>query len=185
MQWLNAAYHEIIDECLPYLKRYLQRTETVTSTLETAVLSSDAYRILRVVDTTNARVLRELTRERLVDLDPDNSTQGQPVRFTAFEDTLTLHPTPAKNIELEVLYLPSVADLVPNAAENAILLPRQFHQSLIWGALVWSAIYERGFNTNGELQLFQSKWDEAKQKIKLSLVNRPCDVLRTEPYNLV
>lgn len=185
MQWLNAAYHEVIDECLPYLKRYLHRTETITTSLDVATLSTDAYRIVRVVDKTNGHMLREVTPERLIDLDPDSTTTGAPAHFTAFHNTLTLHPKPSENILLEVLYLPSVADLVANGDESSILLPRQFHQSLIWGGLVWSAIYERGFNTGGELQLFQSKWDEARQKIKLSLVNSPTNALRTTPYTLV
>lgn len=185
LQWLNAAYQEVIDECAAYLKRYLERTETVTTTLATATLPGDVHRILRVVDTTHARVLREASRDTLLDHDPTLAHTGQPHSFTLSENTLTLHPKPSQNLNLEVLYLPRVDDLAPDGNEATILLPRQFHQALIWGALVWSSIYERGFNTSGELQLFQNKWDEAKQKIKLSLVNKPSGPLRTTPYTLV
>lgn len=184
LDWLNSAYHELIDELMPFLGRYLRQEESViTDSNGQATLSADVYRIMRTVDETNGRTLKEMTREDVLDVDPTGQHTGAPIGFYIEGAKLTLYPR--TSVDLTVLYLPEVADLTEDDGEDEILLPRQFHHVLVWGALVWSSIYERGFGTQSDLTLFQRKWEEAKRNAKLSLASQPSGTLRVQSFDVV
>lgn len=184
LRWLNSAYHELIDELRPFLRRYLQTEETVTTDENgQATLSSDVYRIIRVVDETHSRVLKERAYEDILDISPLTDAEGSAEYFWMQGSTLTLQPK--GQATLKVVYLPEISDLLETDNESQILIPAQFHHALVWGGLVWSSVYERGFATQADLVLFQRKWDEAKQNVKLSLTARPSGSLRTAPFNFI
>lgn len=182
LEWLNQAYHELIDEVLPYLTRYLQQEETVTTDSNgQASLSQDVYRIVQLVDTSNSKSLIEKRKSDILTFDADLSQTGQPLRYWVAGDTVTVHPKMVVN--LTVVYLPLVSDLVEDGAESTILLPKSFHHGLIWGGLVWASTYERGFSAQGDLVLFQRKWEEFKQQMKLSL-NSAGESISVKAYEL-
>ncbi len=184
LQWLNSAYHEIIDELLPFLPRYLQQSEILTTDSDgIATLTNNVFRMLRVVNRTSNRTLLEVDKSDILDIDPTGLQTGNPFRFWLENNILHVHPKAVVNIQ--AVYFPVVSDLVDAGAEATILLPVNFHHALVWGGLVWSSTYERAFSTQGDLVLFQRKWDEAKQKIKLSLTAKPSGTLRVSPFDVV
>ena len=185
LRWLNSAYHEIMEEVMPWLGNQIRVEEQLTTnSTGQAMLSSVPYRMVRVVDVTNSTTLQQLNREDVLDKDPAETKTGNAQAF--WQEGLLLQTYPkAASAALTVLYLPETLDLEADGTEASILLPRQFHHALVWGGLVWSATYERGFATQAELALFQKKWEEAKRNLKLALANQPSGQRRTQPYNLL
>lgn len=182
--WVNSAYHEVMDEVLPYLPQALQVQEVVTSnTSGVATVSKGVYRLIRVVDAASGRTLLATTPLEILDLDPAGTATGDPVRGYAKDNTIVVHP--AKAVELKVLYVPVVTDLSAGGTETEVLLPRAFHHALVWGGLVWSALFERGFFSQSELVMYQRQWLAAKEGIKLSLLGNTAETLRVRPFNWV
>lgn len=182
--WLNAAYHELMDEVVAYLPPSLQRLESVsTSIAGTVTLASTPYRTLRVVDKGTGTSLEVVSPAVILDVDPMGNASGSPQRCTVDGAVLTVHPAGVAN--LSVLYVPAVSDLAEDGSEASILLPKAHHHALVWGGMVWSSLFERGFGTQGELLLYQRNWAEAKERVKLSLLTNTGEVLRVEPYALV
>jgi hypothetical protein len=167
LDWLNSAYHELIDDLMPLLERHLRRQVTLTVTAGEALLPADAYRLLRVRDPNTNRLYKEQAFTRL----NTQEVATAPHTFRVEGQKLVFGDSAPATVE--VTYLPSVPDLAETDTAEAILLPRQFHSALVWGGLVWSAIYERGLSSQTELALFQQKWDEAKQRVRQSLGTRP------------
>ena len=144
MSWLNSAYQEMVGVCMPYLESYITKTEMIEFVDGKADAPHDFYRILNV------------------------GMCGLPMKNMYNEGKILIHKS--LNGSCEVTYLGQIQDLTEGTKEEDILLPKQFHHGLVWGGLVWSSIFERGFGTsNSDLKLFQAKWDESKRECKLHL----------------
>jgi len=181
--WLNAAYHELMDEVVAYLPPSLQRQENgVTAADGGMVLDEAPYRVLRVVDTGQGRVLDVVTPAMLMDIDPAGGATGAPRRCVVTGEGVRVHPAGA-GVALAVLYVPVVADLTEGGVEDSIVLPPAYHYALVWGGLVWSALFERGFETQGELAIYQRQWADAKQRVKLGLMHGSVAGLKVQPFN--
>lgn len=184
LQWLNAAYHEIMNELSPFMPRYLEESVTLSTDADGAVaLPTNVERIMRVIAPHTNSVLQETIQSTVWDIDPVLEQSGTPQRFYVQNSQLFIHPK--AQTDIKVLYIKKINDLELNGTEESVLLPAHFHYALVWGALVWGTTYERGFSSQADLSLFQVKWEEAKRKIKLALISRPSAPLRTAPYKLV
>ena len=184
MGWLNSAYHEILDELLPHAPAALARTETVTSdTVGRAVLTQGVYRLLQVADRQNGRVLALTNAAAALAADPAGTAEGEPKMVYADGAAVVLQPKAP--VQLVVRYVPQPADLQEGDAESAILLPVSQHSGLVWGGLVWCALFERGFVGAGELGLYQARWQQAKESAKLALVGVNGEGLRVQPFTMV
>lgn len=179
--WLNAAYHELLDEVASIMPAAVQlQEEIVTGSDGVGLLASPIRKVIRVMDLTDGLVLEVTTPAAAMDA---LGGSGAPRLCVAAGQGLTVYPAAA--VTLRVLYVPLAADLAENGAEDSILLPRNHHFALVWGGLVWSALFERGFASQAELQLYQRKWDDAKQRVKLSLAGNTGETLRVKPFSLV
>ncbi|PIZ30483.1 MAG: hypothetical protein COY40_04615 [Alphaproteobacteria bacterium CG_4_10_14_0_8_um_filter_53_9] len=182
--WVNAAYQELMDELVPYLPQALQvQEEGVCSGAGKLVLSKPVYRLIRVVDREAGRSLRLSNRDDVLVVDPEGTATGEPVRVFIDAGRVQVHPAMAR--KLAVLYVPMAADLLMDDAEAAVLLPRVYHHALIWGGLVWSAVFERGFLSQGEQLLYQRQWAAAKEQVKLGLLGNVGESMRVRPYRYV
>lgn len=182
--WVNAAYHELMDELVPYLPQALQVQEDGTSDAAGVMVPTQAvYRLVRVVDRTGGRSLKLATPEAVLEADPAGDASGDPVRATVRDGDVVIHPAGVR--ELTVLYVPLAADLAEDGDEADVLLPRVYHHALIWGALVWSAVFERGFLSQNEQVLYQRQWLAAKEQVKLGLLGNTAESLRVKPYTYV
>jgi hypothetical protein len=178
--WLNSAYHEVMGELIPYLPQDLQRQEEVTAnTGGVATLSRSVYRLLQVVDRGKGRGLELVNAGEVLALDPKGDTTGDPRRAYADGMTVVIHPAAAAT--LAVRYVPLPNDLAVDGAEGSILLPKPWHHVLVWGGLVWGALFERGFGASTEIVLYQQQWQAGKSAIKLALRGNLGGVLRVEP----
>lgn len=149
LRWLNSAYHEMMEVLIPFMPQ-LEKKIKLTLVDGYAVLPDDLSRVINVVDTNDVKVLYKTIYK---------------------DDILNLYINNNSVENVYVNYTTTVNDLEDSVQESSILLPKQFHSLLVWGALVWASIYERGFNNQSELNLFQKKWDEAKREAKLSLAS--------------
>jgi hypothetical protein len=166
-----------MDELIPYLPQALQVQEQVASNAGgVASVSEAVYRLMQVVDRDQPRVLDLVTAAEVLALDPAGTAAGKPVRAYADGDAVTVHPAAAVN--LTVRYVPLPVDLVADGAENSILLPKPWHHVLVWGGLVWAALFERGFGGSGEIVLYQQQWQAGKANIKVALRGNLGDSLR-------
>lgn len=183
--WLNAAYHELMDEVVVYLPPSLQvREQVVTGPIGEVVLGQAPYRILKVMDAGQGRALRPVTPGELVEFDPAGTMQGDPVRYVPTGTGVLVHPA-REGVKLAVLYVPVVQDLVEGGAEASIFLPKALHHALVWGGLVWSSLFERGFGSSAEIGVYQRQWLEAKQRVKLGLLHNLTGTLRVAPFDIV
>ncbi|MBI1362708.1 MAG: hypothetical protein GC134_01885 [Proteobacteria bacterium] len=167
LDWLNSAYHELIDELMPLLERQLKTTVAQTVTAGQTILPADAYRLVLVRDASTGKVYKEQSFTR-IKAEENSAIDGT---FWLEGQTLIFAGTAPETVE--VTYLPTVPELGEEDTEEDIMVPQQFHSALVWGGLVWSAIYERGLSTQSELALFQQKWEEAKQRVRQSMGIRP------------
>lgn len=182
--WLNAAYHELMDEVVAYLPPALQVMEEVaTATGGEAVLAQVPYRVMKVVDKGQGRVLDAAVPAEIMAVDPAGTATGSPGLFTVTAAGVKVYPASA-DVNLRVLYVPLIVDLSEGGAEASLLLPRAHHNALIWGGLVWSSLFERGFSSGGELATYQRQWLEAKQRVKLGLLHNMAGTLRVQPFDI-
>lgn len=178
--WLNSAYRQLIDEISPYSPRYLTGEMTVDITNGGAVLPSDVGRI-SCVSRTNGTVLLPLTHLDVLRSYPTPYV-GYAAHYAVLGNQLKLYPQETTTVR--ILYSRIPADLNDDTQEAALLLPKPYHEALIWGGLVWASTFERGLNSQAEILLFQRKWDEARQNIKLSCLAETA-ALRVGTFHLV
>ncbi|MFZ2620334.1 MAG: hypothetical protein WAX89_05615 [Alphaproteobacteria bacterium] len=179
LSWLNAAYRELMDELQPYLQAELQQEQNITTASNgQAVFNYPVRRMVKLIDTSNLMALTQANMADVLAADPALMATGTPRHYWLMQNMVQVYP--AASVGLKAIYLPDIADLTEGGTEESVLLPRTYHQALVWGGLVWASVYERGFSAQGDLSLFQQKWDEAKRRIKLSLASRPDKVLRVQ-----
>ncbi|PZP39013.1 MAG: hypothetical protein DI585_05565 [Pseudomonas fluorescens] len=181
--WLNAAYHEIMDEVVVYLPPSLQVRETVVTAADgTAVMAQVPYRVMKVVDSVRGKVLEAVSPLDIMEMDPQGQATGFPQRYTVTAEGVQVHPA-AEGVELGVLYVPLVVDLEEGGPEGSIFLPHAYHSALVWGGLVWSSLFERGFGSGAEIQLYMRQWLDAKQRVKMGLLHNLANRLRVQPFD--
>lgn len=182
LSWLNSAYHEIVSLCLPFLERYLETLQTLTVVNGKAELPNNVFRITSVISKKTGKALLQKTKAEMSLL--ENSGKLQLLEGCYTIEGRELYVPALKDGELDLIYFKQVEDLVENGAADSLILPAQHHHVLVWGGLVWSSIFERGFSTQGDIKTFQTKWDEAKREVKLSLSNQPSKNFKVQPYDL-
>lgn len=182
--WVNAAYAELLDEVLPFAPPALQRVETVTTDASgVAGLGQDVRKLLLVADADAGRVLALGGPLAAVRDDPSGSADGAPVMAYALGQQVQV--LPAQSVALRVVYVPGPNTLGESDGPEAIWLPESQHRVLVWGALVWSALFERGLTSAAELSLFGRQWLAAKESVKLGLLGAQTETLRGKPWELV
>lgn len=167
LDWLNSAYHELIDELMPLMERQLKQTVSLSVTAGQTLLPADAYRVLLVRGVATGTVYKEQSYTHV----KTHSNKAESHLFWLEGQKLIFADDMPASVE--VTYLPFIDDLQADGLEADILLPKHLHAGLVWGGLVWSSIFERGLSTQSELALFQQKWEEAKQRIRQSLGAHP------------
>jgi len=179
--WLNAAYHELMDEIVAYLPPWLQvRAEVVTDATGAVALGGGAYRVLKVMDKAQGRSLEISTPLELMEREMAGSQNVASYVVTAAG--IQISPVKA-GVPVSVLYVPLIQDLNEGGAEASLFLPREHHYALVWGGLVWSSLFERGFGGSAEVQLYQRQWLEAKSRVKAGLVHHLAG-LRVRPFDI-
>ncbi len=154
--WVNSAYSELLDEILPYILDDIAVVVDATYDADGVVnLPADCRRVVEVFEA--GRALSRLRRTEFEAGDTGYLVTGK-----------TLIVTPDERGGLGDLRLVYVAEFSELEADGDIEMLDAAHQhALIWGALVWGSTYERAFSAQGDLRLFQAKWEDAKQQIKL------------------
>lgn len=182
LSWLNSAYHEIVSDCLSYLERSLEKLVVLNIEGGTANLPNDLSRILKVVDEKTNLAMTQISQSQAAEYDMSESILGVPKLY--WIDNNKIYTYPKCNGSVKLVYLKQVENLEELTLESDIVIPKQFHYGLVWGGLVWSSIFERGFTSQSDLKMFQAKWDDAKRELKLSLSSQPMKTLRVEPYDV-
>jgi hypothetical protein len=177
LNWLNAAYMEVLNELLLLAPQSLQRTESISINAQgQGALSGAPQALVRVIwGEVPLAIVTPLTR---LEADPLGSLQGTPVLACLTTTGIQVQPRAAGNAT--VVYTPRPVALAEDGPESTILLPPAFHDALIWGGLVWSALFERGLGSAAELQLFTRQWAEAKARLKLHLLGQAGVPLRVQ-----
>lgn len=181
--WLNSAYHEIIGVCMPYLERYIQNENLIEIVDGKGVLPEDVYRILTVIDIDTGLELYPRSHADIVKYDVEFKSSGSSKSYWINGNNIYVYPN--SDTKIKIIYLKQVSDLLDGGAEFEILIPKQFHHGLVWGGLVWSSIFERGFSSQGDLKIFQKKWDEVKREVKLSLASQPLEKLKVKSFEII
>lgn len=181
--WLNSAYHELMDELVPYLPVSLQRREDVATDVNgAATLANGIYRLVRVVERGQGITLPTATLAEVLDAEVAGIS-GAPQR--CYADGAAVKVFPPAAVDLTVLYVPRVSDLAEDDPESAVLVPPSLHSVLVWGGLTWSALFDRGFLSQSELLIYQQQWQAGKSSVKLSLLGNGPGTLRVQPFGLV
>ena len=177
LRWLNSAYHELMEVMMPLLSDSLSLDVTVPVVAGEAALSGKSQKILRVERADTGAVV------------PYKSAKD-----VSINETVLTYRTSVNGIVLSgqnvpeavrIVYVPQVSDLLEDDTEESILIPAQYHTALVWGALVWASVFERGFTSQRELSLYQGKWEEAKRNAKLSLASRTGDSLKVAAFDII
>lgn len=177
LRWLNSAYHEIMEVMMPLLADTLNEDETLDVVDGVVTFSKLAQKVLRVENADTGAVIVHKVPESI-------SVNEQSLSFRLMATGIVIS---GKNIptKVRVVYVPQIMDLEEDDTEEQILIPSQYHAALVWGALVWASIFERGFTSQRELSLYQMKWEESKRNAKLSLMNRSVSRFKVDEFNLV
>lgn len=182
LSWLNSAYQELVSDCMPYLEQLLETASDVVTTSGEGTLPNDLARILKVVDHQTKSTLLQISQAEAYEKDVTGEVTGPPKFYWISGDSLMTYPQ--NSTTLKVVYFKQISDLIEDGTEAEILIPKQFHHGLVWGGLVWSSIFERGFTNQSDLKLFQLKWQEIKRELKLSLASQPTKLIRVKPYDV-
>jgi len=175
LNWLNAAYMEVMNELLALAPQSLQRTERITTdTTGHGILAVPPAALVRVL--VGERSLAVLTPLALLEADPAQTREGEPASACASATGVQLYPR--KSCEVVVVSIPTPRALVEDGAESSILLPPRYHDALIWGGLMWSALFERGLSSMSEINLFSRQWTDAKARIRLGMLGQSGQVFR-------
>lgn len=182
LAWLNSAYHEVMDEIVPLAPSALQvRSDVVVGVDGAGVLAGPVHKLVQVVERTRNTVLRVVTPAELLEAEV-GGMQGSPSMCSVSGNVLQVYPAAAGTVS--VVYIPRVVDLVEAGAEGSILLPPSLHNVLVWGGLVWSALFDRGFMSQSELLMYQRQWVSGKEQVRLSLLGGLAPV-RVKPFGWV
>lgn len=151
--WLNSAYQEAYGEAAKYALPILKQTVNVTITNGAGTLAAPYRRIYNIVDTVTKRVLKPSDIGYVRSIDPMLERTGDPARyyFDGSETSIKTHPKNSTTVQLDVM--PKAAELVIGDTEDAIKIPSEFHEMLVWASLVEGMTYERGFGNNELLQV--------------------------------
>jgi hypothetical protein len=175
--WLNAAYLELMNDLLALAPQALQRTESViTDAQGQAALATPPSALVRVL--WGEVPLPIVSPLALLEADPLKVGMGDPALACATATGLQVQPRKAGSAV--VVYTPQPLALNEDGAEETLLLPAQYHDALIWGGLVWSALFERGLASAAELNLFSRQWAEAKARVKLAMLTQAGAALRVQ-----
>lgn len=154
--WLNSAYNELLDEIQPFI---LDEMAVVVSLAYDsdgiAMLPVDCRRVVAVYE--GERSLERLRRAEFEMGEEGYMVTGGRIHVTPCERSSTQ--------TVKVMYVPVTSELVADGEIE--MLDAAQHSALIWGALVWGSTYERAFSSQGDLRLFQGKWEDAKRQVKL------------------
>ncbi|MCP4355513.1 MAG: hypothetical protein GY793_07760 [Proteobacteria bacterium] len=164
--WLNSAYHEMLQENLIYLKHKMIKYESKTVTDSTFDLPEDFYSLEKII-LDNSMVISKYDKA-LYDIELGEIYLSSDMAKLA-----------------EIAYIPQFKDLTFDDLLTSLHIDSNHAKNLIWGALVWSSIYERGLHTQSELSLFETKWTQTKQNLKMTLSSYSNEVLRTSPYRFL
>ncbi|HAG52917.1 MAG TPA: hypothetical protein DCL21_03930 [Alphaproteobacteria bacterium] len=166
LTWLNSAYHELLQENLAFLKHKMLTQVEVSLSDDFFELPKDFY-LFEKIKLANGQVISKEDKDCY-------SIEGDLVFLKN-----------QKNQNLMFVYIPEFKQLTLDDSLSIMHISSNYVQSLIWGALVWSSIYERGVHTQNELSLFEAKWNQAKQNYKVTLATYSDQVLRTVPYQFI
>lgn len=166
LTWLNSAYHELLQENLAFLKHRMLKQANILLTDEFFELPDDFY-LFEKIKLSNGQIISKEDKELY-------SIEGNLV----FLKNQT-------NQNISFVYIPEFKELTLDDSLTVMHISSNYVQSLVWGALVWSSIYERGLHTQSELGLFEAKWNQAKQNYKVTLTAYSDQVLRTVPYQFI
>ena len=164
--WLNSAYHEMLQENLTYLKHKMIKYELKTVIDSAFDLPEDFYLLEKIILDNNTVISKY--DKNLYDIELNKIYLTKEMAKIA-----------------EIGYIPQFKVLDFDDPLTSLHIDMNHAKNLIWGALVWSSIYERGLNTQSELALFETKWTQVKQNLKLTLSTYNDEVLRTSPYNFL
>jgi hypothetical protein len=182
--WLNAAYRELMDELVPLAPPSLQtQAVVVTNSAGNGVLPDLPARVLQVFDRNTGAVVPQVTVAELAALDPMGMGSGPVARCVVQGTAVQVHP--ACEATLLVVMIPVAKDVLLDGDEASLALPAGQVHGLVWGALVWSSVFERGFATASELAQFRAQWQEAKARVKLAVLGQVGVPLRVQGYQLV
>lgn len=163
LTWLNSAYHELLQENLAFLKHKMLKSVNIEMTDGFFELPHDFY-LFDKIKLANGKIISKENKDLY-------SIEGSLVFLKNVKDS-----------NITFTYIPAFQQLKMEDSLNIMHISSNYVQSLIWGALVWASIYERGVNTNSEIALFESKWNQEKQNYKVTLATYSDQVLRTVPY---
>lgn len=169
--WINHAYQELLDEVLPFATEQRQVKASLTTNTEGAIaLPNDCYQVTDLF----------IAGKKIEALNSQKSIFEQNVTIGYWLEGKQIHLYPKQVYNIDLFYEKYIPELTESSVESDILIPQNFHYALVWGALVWATVQERGFSAKSDLNLFQQKWVEAKQSIKLSLAGKSRIRLKVE-----
>lgn len=166
LTWLNSAYHELLQENLLFLKHKMLKQYDANLENGFFVIPDDFY-IFEKIRLKNGTIISKEDKT-------EYSIEGNLLFLKNY-----------KSESLQFVYIPEFKMLNLEDSLSSMHISSNYIQSLIWGALVWSSIYERGLNTQSELGLFEAKWNQAKQNYKVTLSTYSDQILRTTPYKFI
>jgi hypothetical protein len=166
---------EVMNELLALAPQSLQRTERLTTDAAGHVaLEAPPSALVRVL--VGERSLPIVTPLAILEADPAQTREGEPAQACASSTGLQLYPR--KATEVVVVSIPTPRALAEDGMESTILLPPRYHDALIWGGLMWSALFERGLSSMSEINLFSRQWADAKARIRLGMLGQSGQVFR-------
>ncbi|TGT42778.1 hypothetical protein [Mesorhizobium sp. M8A.F.Ca.ET.165.01.1.1] len=161
LRYMNLVYKEAYRRTAAIYPTLLLSQNTVTITDGAGVMSDIPFKVESVKDSGNGnRLLSPTTLPNLEDCHPNLSDVGSPSWYY-FTGAKAIATYPVNSTTVKVRFIKSSGTLGVNDAENAILIPAEFHDLLIWGTLFYLAYDERDKAAGPEVQIAQSKYEIA------------------------
>lgn len=181
LRYVNLANQEVFRKIYQIASPFISTSTTLTLTSGAATLPTDVFKIVKVVDTTNTRILTEKSLEEIEDLDPALTSTGQPKYF--YRDGASIKVWPTQDVSLRFRYVQELSDLVDEASAASIVFPAAFHSLLIDGGLYYMFEDERDQRAVQEIVLAGKRFDSTLSKLLAYYRTEGRQRLRTEYHD--
>lgn len=163
LDYVNATYRDITTSLLSETNSSNQKILDYPVVNGTSTLSPIPYKLFNVVDVNTKKKLKLINIQEIEAVDPLMEAEGAPDSYYMLQDTVRTYPANDTTIRTRQASIPE--DLTLSTTEDQIMIPPEYHEVLVWGALYYMAYDERDFQQALELQVTATNFTSWKDRL--------------------
>lgn len=165
MDYMNLVYKEVYRETAEIYPTLLLVSETIALTAGVGAISKTPFEVKQIKNLANNCFLKPTTILQLEERYPALDQTGEPNWYYITGDA-TLNAYPVNDGSILVRHIPLPDELTTASPVTDIKIPKQYHDVLVWGTIVYACMDERDKALGMELNTAQGKYEIALNAFK-------------------